>query len=337
METWVLVQNPNAGAVSVDVNFMTSTGNVPGPQDYNIPGNSRVSFDVSNYVTDYNVSTKVASTGGDIICERAVYGNGRQWGHDSIGATSPEAGWCFAEGCTLGEMETWILVQNPMNYAQDVIIFPMGDNIPPDAYIELSLPANSRVSTDLGLFVDSYNVSTTVLTWDSAAGSVETDGKIVCERAMYDTSRTWGHDSVGSPFIYPLWVLPEGSTGGGMETWILVQNPTNYDGAFDMIFMTDDGIVPGPAGRSHRRRLAYLRQRGRLRQHLQRLDPGRQRRPAGMRALDVRWQQDLGSQLHRLHAGDRGYRCRLGGRRLGGVIGGVRSRKSNSFPEIGKA
>jgi len=85
METWVLVQNPNATDVTVDLTFMTGSGSVPGPQDFPIAGNSRTSFNVGTMVTDFNVSTQVNSSGGNVICERAMYGPGRMWAHDSIG------------------------------------------------------------------------------------------------------------------------------------------------------------------------------------------------------------------------------------------------------------
>jgi hypothetical protein len=38
-------------------------------------------------VVDWNVSTRVFSVGGGVVCERAMYGNGRTWAHDSIGYT----------------------------------------------------------------------------------------------------------------------------------------------------------------------------------------------------------------------------------------------------------
>lgn len=43
------------------------------------------SFKVNDFVTDYNVSTLVTSQGGDVVCERAMYGDARTWAHDSIG------------------------------------------------------------------------------------------------------------------------------------------------------------------------------------------------------------------------------------------------------------
>jgi len=87
-ETWVLVQNPEATDVTVDLTFMTGSGPQNGPQDFRIAANSRHSFLLNDYVTDWDVSTKVTSEGGNVICERAMYGNARTWAHDSIGHPS---------------------------------------------------------------------------------------------------------------------------------------------------------------------------------------------------------------------------------------------------------
>ena len=95
-ETWILVQNPNAAPVTVDLKFQTGTGQFPTPGNPpirdTIPGQSRRSYKVNNWVTDYDVSTQISSLGGLIICERAVYWtpagrNIKVLGTDSIGFT----------------------------------------------------------------------------------------------------------------------------------------------------------------------------------------------------------------------------------------------------------
>ncbi len=90
-DTWVLVQNPGTSDVEVDFTLNTDQG-VKRPaelQDVVIPAGSRKSFQLAKYVQTYDVSTKVEATGGNVICERAVYcsGPGGTWvlGHDSIG------------------------------------------------------------------------------------------------------------------------------------------------------------------------------------------------------------------------------------------------------------
>ena len=71
-ETWVLVQNPNKEEATVTLTFYTDKGLVAGPK-VNVPAQSRHSFNVGDYVTTYDVSTKVTSDKG-IVCERAMYG-----------------------------------------------------------------------------------------------------------------------------------------------------------------------------------------------------------------------------------------------------------------------
>lgn len=91
-ETWVLVQNPGTDPAHVDFTLNTDGGEVNPPelQGVEIPAGSRRSFNLGRYVTTFNVSTKVRSTDGLVICERAMYwtplGQGfRDLGHDSIG------------------------------------------------------------------------------------------------------------------------------------------------------------------------------------------------------------------------------------------------------------
>ena len=87
METFVLVQNPGNTAVNVNITFQTDMGEVAPPalQGVAIPAMSRVTFKANDFVTSYNVSTKVEATDGNVVCERSMYGNNRTWAHDSIG------------------------------------------------------------------------------------------------------------------------------------------------------------------------------------------------------------------------------------------------------------
>ena len=189
METFVLVQNPNPDEVKVDLTFMTSNGPMDGPQDFAIPGNSRTTFDLSSFVVDFNVSTKVDSVGGEVICERAMYGNDRTWAHDSIGVTTPSDFWYLAEGSTDGGMETFVLVQNPnpdpvkveLNFMTSTGLVPG-----PEGF---EIPGNSRHTFKVNDYVTDYNVSTEVVSWFAAP--------VICERAMYGNNRTWAHDSIG--------------------------------------------------------------------------------------------------------------------------------------------
>jgi hypothetical protein len=186
METWVLVQNPGTSDVTVDLTYMTSAGTVPGPQDFVITAGTRHSFNVSETVTDFDVSTVVQSSGG-VICERAMYGGERTWATDSIGVTVPAPTWYLAEGSTGGGMETWVLVQNPgtTDITVDLTFMTPGGQVPgPQGFV---IPAGTRHSFNVAETVIDYNVSTLV----------EASGNVVCERSMYGGERTWATASIG--------------------------------------------------------------------------------------------------------------------------------------------
>ena len=89
---------------------------------------------------------------------------------------------------------------------------------------------DSRRSYNLSSYLESYNVSTLV----SSNAPV-----VICERAMYGNNRTWAHDSIGVTTPATAWYLAEGCTGGGFETWVLVQNPGDTDVTVDLSYMID--------------------------------------------------------------------------------------------------
>jgi len=76
---------------------------------------------------------------------------------------------------------------------------------------------------------------------------VTSDRPVVAERAMYGNNRTWGHDSIGVGEPRAIWYLAEGSTAGGFETWVLVQNPNDTPANVTLTFMTPGGTVAGPS------------------------------------------------------------------------------------------
>ncbi len=184
-----------------------------------------MTINLDAFIDTYDVSTTVTSPDGEVVCERAMYWNGRQGGHDSVGVTAAAPLWYLAEGATAGEFETWVLVQNPGDAAVHVEFHPQyrhGRDQAPRAAGGGGSGEVRRRSFNLDRYVDTYDVSTTV---------TSPDGEVVCERAMYWNERQGGHDSVGVTAAAPLWYLAEGATAGEFETWVLVQNPGDAGGA----------------------------------------------------------------------------------------------------------
>jgi N-acetylmuramoyl-L-alanine amidase len=242
METFVLVQNPTASDVKVNLKFQTDAGEkAPDKmQEVTIRAQSRETFKVNDYVTSFNVSTKVECLDGMVVCERAMYGDSRRWAHDSIGVNAPAAEWYLAEGSTAGGMETWVLVQNPSDRDVRVNISFQTDagRKAPDALQGVTIPAASRRTFFVNDYVpNNYNVSTLV---------EAVNGGVVCERAMYGDSRRWAHDSIGMTSPSRTWYLAEGCTAGEFETWILVQNPGDNPAEINMLLQKGEGQAQGP-------------------------------------------------------------------------------------------
>jgi hypothetical protein len=242
METWVLVQNPNPNPAVIDVLLMTEAGMVyhPDLQGVTLHPYTRVSFPIHNYVKTYDVSTSVSVKSGDgVCCERAMYGPGRRWATASVGSTLNDVNWFLAEGCTAGGMETWVLVQNPYasNTTVNLTLMTDGGELKPPGLQNVTLPPHSRKSFNLGDYVTSYNVSTMVQSLNNG---------VVCERAMYGPSRRWATASVGTSMPAADWYLAEGCTAGGMETWVLVQNPnTIYVDVYLEFYTAFGNVFPG--------------------------------------------------------------------------------------------
>jgi Family of unknown function (DUF5719) len=218
--------------------MLVAANPIPGPT-VSIPPNTRMSIRPADTVPNtWDVSTKVTSN-LPIVAERSMYWANRREGHNSIGITTPAKAWYLAEGSTNGGMQTWILVQNPNSTPASVSLQYMTKEGQVNGPT-VNIPPNSRKS---------FSVSDTVPNvWDVST-TVTSNVPVVAERSMYGTSggvRTWGTNSIGVSTPGTTWDLAEGSTNGGMETWILVQNPNNKNATVKLDYMTSNGAVPGP-------------------------------------------------------------------------------------------
>jgi hypothetical protein len=205
-DTWILLQNPNASAVSATLNFMLDDGRVV-PYKVSIPAKARytVPVDAVPGLENCSVSTQVTCD-KPIVAERSMYFDyeGKDDGHNSIGVTQPSGNWYFAEGYTGGDFDTWVLVQNPNPNPTKVTLKFMLDNGSVVPY-PITIPAKSRYSVHVDKVpgLESVNVST----------EVTSDLPVVAERAMYFSynGKDGGHDSIGSVVPSNTWYFAEGS------------------------------------------------------------------------------------------------------------------------------
>ena len=233
-ETYVLVQNPGSQAANVKITYVTANGTKS--VNDTVPANSRKTHRASEaFPNTAGVSAKVESN-VPVVAEKAVYGNNRNWAHESIGISAPATNWYLAEGCTAPGFATRVSLMNPNTTPAKVSLTYMTTSGPKAGPSE-TLPANSRKSYDVGKTVGSaWSVST----------QVTSDKPVVAERAMFGAGGTWSHDSVGVSALAKTWYLAEGSTGTGFETWVLVQNPNTVPAKVSLTYMTPGGAVPGP-------------------------------------------------------------------------------------------
>ncbi|MHB8780175.1 MAG: DUF5719 family protein [Candidatus Geothermincolia bacterium] len=132
--------------------------------------------------------------------------------------------------------QEYILVQNPGETPAEVdftFMLPVGDAILRDFTIgphsRFTLPVHDVIAND------------------DVSVKVESATPLVAERAMYYNYRgqyAGGHAAMGVSEPQNRWYLAEGYTGGGFDTWILLQNPDIADITVTIEFLTAAGPAP---------------------------------------------------------------------------------------------
>lgn len=246
-DTWILLFNPNQAAAQATVTLMDAGGPVVNEQ-VTIEPLSRKTVHLNKLLPDANeVATRVESA-SFLVVERSMYwdpaASAKQpcemiGGHATSGSPGAAKSWYVAEGATAGGFETFVLLQNPTKSAANVSLGFMGTSgIARQAAV--TMPPESRSTVKVSDFVpDNFQVST----------SVTSDVDIVVERSMYWDKRVtrepWamkeGHSCIGEVGTGKTWVVPEGSTGGGFDTFVLITNTENGEAAVSVTFMTETG------------------------------------------------------------------------------------------------
>jgi Domain of unknown function (DUF362) len=140
----------------------------------------------------------------------------------------------LAEGCTDYGFETWVLVANPSDQPAQVDVSYYTESGPRNAE-PVTVPAHSRLTV---------NASATI--WAKSSGiRVGSDIPVYVERAMYWKERVEGHTSTGSFAGSTQWLMAEGCTDYGFETWITILNPAAHDTTANVAFVTEAGQANG--------------------------------------------------------------------------------------------
>ncbi len=236
-EEWITIENPNPWKSHVVMDYMIEDG-TPVQKELDVNAMSRTNVKVNDVVgSDKNVSARVEGYHGDsLVVERSMYWNGSDGGHCSAGITAPNDSWYLAEGSTAGGFETWVTMQNPGTEKAAVQVNYMTPDGPKTGPKVEVLP-QSRKTVEVAKDVpNSWSVSTELLS----------DQDIIAERSVYWNGRDGGHCAAAVPKPGLEWYMAEGSTAGGFETWVTLQNPGTKDADVQLTFMTATGTVPGP-------------------------------------------------------------------------------------------
>jgi hypothetical protein len=185
-DSYVLVQNPSAHDAKVNMIFLTENGPKGAPQML-VKAGARRTVDARTIVGNADFSTSINSDIG-IICERSMYwnnGTGKA-GHDTIGIKEAMLNCQLAEGTTLYGFETFVLIANPNDAENSVIVTYMTPTgVEPGG--EVVIPPYSRTTISVNADMPGRDVSI----W--LQGSLP----IAAERSMYWNARGGGHDSIG--------------------------------------------------------------------------------------------------------------------------------------------
>jgi len=227
---YILFMNPHSYEVKVQIRYMLSSGKSV-VQVIAIPPNSRATVPVHAFVSGQDVSASIISDQDELIAERALYFdyNG-VWpgGSNVMGATAPQAGWYFAEGCTRPGFHTWLCLH----------LCGDGTNVQKS----VTVGARSRYTVAV------HGAGEGIGEHDSAHGDVSiqvtSSQPIVAERPMYfNYNGAWpgGSNVMGAASAQTQWYFAEGCTRPGFHTWLCLQNPTGSDAQVTIDYLCGDG------------------------------------------------------------------------------------------------
>ncbi len=236
-DEYLLIQNPSEESAECLVTYMFNGGGTLEEQCIVEP-HSRHTIRVNERVQNAEVSVKLASD-VPVVAERAIYfdflGSGRKGGHACLGVREPRLEWYFAEGCTVGDFDTFFLIQNPDDARQarlSVSFLGPGGEVD-EFYYTLAPASRMTVWMDQEPGLDCGEFTAVI----------RSDVPVVAERAVYFGFRGLGGGTAaeGAPEPSTAWYFAEGYTGGGFDSWILLANSGPDPAEALVTFLLPDG------------------------------------------------------------------------------------------------
>jgi hypothetical protein len=229
---YFLLFNPGQHPVNVTAMYFPSVGE-PVARYYTIPAQSRFTvnaFDVGE-LAGKDFSTTFTGDAG-FVAERAMYwGNPWHGATVSMGASSLQSRWLFAEGVANSVFETFYLILNPHDFPIEVTAtyFP---EVSASFSQTFTVGAKQRHTVYLNGVAGEIG---------AAAAEFTSQVNFLAERSIYWGGRVEGTNVIGVNAPAFVWSLPEGSDGSAFDTYTLIANPNFHDVALDITFFFDDG------------------------------------------------------------------------------------------------
>jgi hypothetical protein len=231
-EEYLTLLNPNPFDCYVDIEYMVRGGDsitrghtVAAASRYTVKVNDDAGerLELSARVRSFRSDDRAVQAG--IVAERPIYflfGGTIDGGSVSLGSTTLEKKWYFAEGYTGDYFQEFLTIMNPQDGAALVDITYFTDAGAPIVRPSLSVPAHGRetvlVNTDVGA---GRNVS----------ARIESDQPILVERPIYfsficGNLKALGGDVAMGSLPTSHWYAAEGYTGPEFYEYLTVLNQT---------------------------------------------------------------------------------------------------------------
>jgi hypothetical protein len=223
-DDFYLMFNPNATAATATIEYMGLSGGVIATRTITIARQARATVwaDHSPQLANTDFSVRITST-LPIAAERAMYW-GPNWkgGHCSLGAAAPAASWYFAEGAVSPGFDTYYLLLNPTSSPITIDATFLRDGGAP-VTLPYTLVARSRETIHLNMI---SNILGSGGNGVAAEFHVRGGGaSAVVERSIYwGTNWVEGTNAVGETAPNTAWYLPDATTKGSFETYLLIGN-----------------------------------------------------------------------------------------------------------------
>lgn len=247
-QLFYLLQNPNATAATVQVEYLLPPPRAPVVKSYTVDPSSRANVWVNTEaeLMSTDVSATITST-LPIVVERAMYldrpGQPFSAGHESAGIAAPATTWFLAEGATGPYFDLFVLIANPNQAAAEIrarYLLPDGTVIEKDYQVAGKSRFNIWVDAEGAALADTA-VSTTITSTNAVP--------VLVERAMWwpGSSATWheSHNSAGATATGTMWAMAEGEVGGArdLETYVLIANTSASAGQARVTLYFEDGTT----------------------------------------------------------------------------------------------